>query len=211
MALLDTQEQEQVEAFKAWWKDNGKWLLLTVGLAVGGLVAVSGWRAYQDNQAGAAATLYAELEMQLASNDPKRVNDAATAVIEKFPSTAYAPRAALLSAQVNIHIGDLANAKSRLQWVIDHADESGLQDVARLKLASVLLDEKNYADALKLLDATAAESFTALYADLKGDVLSAQGKIEEARAAYKQALDKTDAQSKYRSLIQMKLDALGSV
>lgn len=211
MATLDLQEQEQMDALKAWWKDNGKWLLLTVALVVGGVASVRGWQAYQNSQATAAAILYAELEMQLASNDSKRVNDAATAVMEKFPGTAYAPRAALLAAQVNTHVGDLARAKSQLQWVMDHAAESGLQNVARLKLASVLLDEKNYAEALKLLDATDTESFTGLYADLKGDVLSAQGKIEEARAAYKQALDKTDAQSKYRSLIQMKLDALGSV
>lgn len=211
MATLDLQEQEQIDALKAWWKDNGKWLLLTLALVAGGFAAVRGWQAYQDNQAGAAATLYAELEMQLASNDPKRVNDAATAVMDKFSSTAYAPRAALLAAQVNIHIQDLARAKSQLQWVMDHAAESGLQNVARLKLASVLLDEKNYADALKLLDATTAEAYSGLYADLKGDVLSAQGKVEEARAAYKQALDKTEAQSKYRNLIQMKLDALGGV
>ena len=73
----------------------------------------------------------------------------------------------------------------------------------------MLLDEKNYTDALKLLDATSsAEAYAALSADLRGDVLSAQGKVEEARAAYKQALDKIEAQSKYRNMIQIKLDAL---
>jgi predicted negative regulator of RcsB-dependent stress response len=153
--------------------------------------------------------LYAELEKQLTSNDPKRINDAEQAVIDKFGSTAYAPRAALLAAQVNIQNKDIARAKAQLEWVIKHADETGLQNLARLKLASVLLDEKNYAEALKLLDAKHAESFMGLYADLKGDVLNAQGKADEARAAYQLALTKTDAQSKYRILIQMKLDALG--
>ena len=210
MATLDLQEQEQIDALKTWWKDNGKWLLLTLALIVGGLAIFRGWQVYQNNQAGEAATLYAALEMQLASNDATRVNDAATAVMDKFAATAYAPRAALLAAQVNIHVKDLARAKSQLQWVIDHAAESGLQNVARLKLASVLLDEKNFADALKLLDTKTDEAYAGLYADLRGDVLTTQGKIEEARTAYKQALDKTNAQSKYRNLIQMKLDALGS-
>lgn len=209
MSTLDFQEQEQIDKLKAWWKDNGKWLMLTVALVVGGVAAVRGWQSYQNNQAGGAAILYAELEMQLASNDPKRINDAAAAVMDKFSSTAYAPRAALMAAQINIHVRDLARAKMQLQWVIDHAAESGLKNVARLKLASVLLDEKNYTDALKLLDATSsAEAYAALSADLRGDVLSAQGKVEEARAAYKQALDKIEAQSKYRNMIQMKLDAL---
>ena len=210
MSVLDLQEQEQVEAFKAWWRDNSKWLLLTLALTVGGFAAIRGWQFYQSNQASEAAILYAELERQLNSNDPKRINDAATAVMEKYQSTAYAPRAALLAARVNIQTRDAVRAKSQLQWVLAHADEDGLKDVARLKLASVLLDEKNYAEALKLLDAAAPESFAGLYADLRGDVLSAQGKLEEARAAYSQAVNKIDANSQYRSLIQTKLDALGS-
>lgn len=210
MAALDMQEQEHIDALKAWWKENGKWLLLTVALTLAGVAAIRGWQTYQGNQAGEASTLYAEMEKQLQSNDPKRINDAATAVMDKFGSTAYAPRAALTAAQVNIQIKDMARAKTQLQWVIDHARESGLQNVARLKLASILLDEKNYMEALKLLEATDDNVFIGLYADLKGDVLSAQGKTEEARAAYKQALDKIEAKSSYRNLVQIKLDALGS-
>ncbi len=208
--MLDLQEQERVAVLKEWWKDNGKWIMLTLALTVGSFSAVRGWQFYQSNQASEASILYAELERQLNSNDPKRINDAAAAVMEKYQSTAYAPRAALLAAQVNIQISDVARAKSQLQWVVTHAGEDGLKDVARLKLASVLLDEKNYTEALKLLDATAPASFAGLYADLRGDVLNAQGKTEEARAAYLQAFDKMDANSQYRSLIQMKLDALGS-
>jgi predicted negative regulator of RcsB-dependent stress response len=209
MATLDLQEQEQVDAFKAWWKDNGKMVILALALAVGGFVAVQGWQSYKARQATEAATLYAELTKQVASNDARRINDAAQAVIDKYGSSAYASRAALLAAQANIQAKNPARAKTQLQWVIDHASEDALKDVARLKLTSVLLDEKNYVDALKLLDATHPDSFIGLYADLKGDVLSAQGKDQEARAAYQQAFDKTDAKSTYRNLIQMKLDALG--
>ena len=209
MATLYLKEQEQVEAFKAWWKDNGTWVLLVLTLALGGFAATKGWHAYKDKQASEAATLFGELNKQLNSNDPKRINDAAAAVIDKYGSSAYAPRAALLAAQVNIQSKDVTHAKSQLQWVIDHAGEAALKDVARLKLASLLLDEKSYAEALALLDAPHPEAFNGLYADLKGDVLSAQGKTEEARAAYQQAFEKTDAKSPYHNLIQIKLDALG--
>ena len=209
MALLDIQERDQLEAFKGWWKDNGKWLLFVLGFALGLFLIVQGWKTYQASQATEAFTLYDELQKQLTSNDPKRINDAAEVVMDKFSFSAYAPRAALTAAQVNIQSGDLTKAKSQLEWVIDQAEESGLQHTARLKLATVLLDEKNYEGALKVLDVDPPEAFVALYADIKGDVLNVQGKTDEARAAYKLAYDKIDPKSAYRSMIQVKLESVG--
>ncbi|HTN94304.1 MAG TPA: tetratricopeptide repeat protein [Gallionella sp.] len=209
MAVLDSHEQEQLEALTAWWKENRNQILgalLVVVVAMGGW---RGWHYYRHQQAVEAATLYQQFTQQLSSNDAKRINDAAAAVMDKFSSTPYATRAALLAAQVNEQANDKARAKTQLQWVIDHAGEDDLKDVARLRLAAILLDEKKYADALILLDAKHPDSFDGLYDDLRGDVLSAQGKIDEARSSYKLAYEKVSAQSMYRSLIQMKLDALG--
>ena len=209
MAALDLEEQEQVETLKAWWKENGRYVLLALALMLGGFAAIQGWKSHQSNQALGASELFQEFTRQIESGDAKRVNDAADAVIAGYGSSAYAPRASLLAAQVNIQTGDLARAKTRLQWTIKNAGEEGLKNVARLNLAGVLLDEKNYAEAQDLLEAQHPDSFDGLYADLKGDVLSAQGKKEEARAAYQKALDKTDAKNNYSSLIRMKLEALG--
>lgn len=209
MSTLDLQEQEQVDALKSWWGENGKWVIAAVVIALLGFSGVQFWKNYQAQQAGDAAKLYAEVMKQAASNDPKRVNDAVAALVDKFGSSAYAPRAQLLAAQINLQAKDASRAMTQLQWVIEHAGEAGLQDTARLKLASVLLDEKKYDAALAQLNAAHPEAFTGLYADLKGDVLSAQGKTEEARAAYKQALDKIEAKSMYRNLVQLKLDGLG--
>ena len=211
MAALDLQEQEQLDALKAWWKENGNRLLgalLIIIVAMGGW---RGWQYYQNQQSSEATTLYAGFFQQLESGDVKRINDAAAAVMERYASSGYAPRAALLAAQVNEQVDEQARAKTQLHWVIDHAEEAGLKDVARLRLAAVLLDEKKHDDALKLLEAKHPASFDGMYADLKGDVLSAQGKNEEARSAYKLAYEKTDAKSAYRDLIEMKMDALGEV
>lgn len=209
MAELDLHEQEQVDALKAWWKENNTWVFGVLIVALLGYAGMQFWSRYQSGQTAEAAKLYGEVLKQAASNDPKRIGDAADALVSRFGGSAYAPRAQLFAAQASLQAHDAAHAKVQLQWVIDHAEETGLQDTARLKLASILLDEKKYDEALKQLDAAHPESFTGLYADLKGDVLSAQGKLAEARAAYQQAFDKTDAKSSYRSLIQLKMDGLG--
>jgi predicted negative regulator of RcsB-dependent stress response len=209
MATLDLQEQEQLDALKTWWHDNRAQILgalLIVVVAVGGW---RGWQYYQHKQSYGAAVLYQQFLEQLASNDARRINDAATVVTDKFGSTAYAARAELLAARVNEQAHDVARAKTQLHWVIDNAREDTLKDVARLRLAAVLLDEKKYADALTLLEAKHPDSFDGLYADLKGDVFSAEGKKDEARSSYQLAYAKIDTKSIYRSLIQMKLDALG--
>lgn len=208
MAALDLQEQEQIEELKAWWKENRNQILGALLIAV---FAIGGWRSwqyYQRNQSNQAAMLYAGFTRQLEGNDAGRINDAAAAMMDRFPSTAYASRAALLAAQVNEHGKDTVRASAQLQWVIGHTGEAGLRDVARLRLASLLLDEAKYAEAMSLLNAEHSASFDGLYADLRGDVLSAQGKKDEARSAYKLAYEKTDPKNMYRNLIKMKLDAL---
>ncbi len=209
MSTLDLQEQEQVDALKSWWNENGKWVIWAVVIALLGFSGVQFWKNHQAEQAGEAAKLYAEVMKQTTSNDPKRVNDAAAALVDKFGNSAYAPRAQLLAVQANLQAKDTTRAKTQLQWIIEHAAEPTLQDTARLKMASILLDEKKFDEALAQLNATHPEAFTGLYADLKGDVLSAQGKTVEAKAAYKEALEKIEAKSMYRNLVQLKLDGLG--
>jgi predicted negative regulator of RcsB-dependent stress response len=210
MASIDAHEQEQLDALKVWWKENRNWLIAVLLIAVISYSGITFWKSYQHKQAVEASTLYAEVLKQVASNDPKRINDSVKVLVDKYAGTAYASRAQLLAVQTNMLNKDMPLAKTQLEWVIAHASESGLQDTARLKLASILLDEKKYDESMKLLDATHPESFVGLYSDLKGDVLAAQGKNEDARAAYKKALNALDSKSAYRNLIQLKLDGLGT-
>jgi predicted negative regulator of RcsB-dependent stress response len=133
------------------------------------------------------------------------------AIIERYPRTAYAAMAALVSAKANYQGGDLKTARAQLAWVAENAKDEGLQDIARLRLASVMLDEKAYDDALKALDAKHGAAFDALFLAARGDVLVAQDKKDEARNAYKAALDKADPRDgALRGSIQLRLDALGT-
>lgn len=203
------EEQEQIAAIKDWWRRYGNWVTAAVTLVLVGVISVQGWRYYQHRTAANAATLYAQLDTAEKSGEAKKVQDIAATLASSHGGTAYASMAALRAAKSFVAINDLANARQRLQWVVDKTSDEAMRDLARLRLAAVLLDEKKYDEALKLLDAKHDPAFDGLYADLKGDILTAQGKRAEARASYQAALEKTDARGNYRQLVQVKLDALG--
>jgi predicted negative regulator of RcsB-dependent stress response len=205
----DLEEQEQIAALKSWWKEYGS--LVIVGLAACALsfAAFNGWRYYRHSQAIAAVTLYEQLDQAERVADHKKVRDIAAQITGKYGTTTYGAFAALSAARASFEMGDLEGAKAQLQWTMDHAREDELRDIARLRLAGVLLDEKRPDEALKLLDVKPVESVAGLYADLRGDILLTQGKRAEARNAYQIALDKSDAGSPYRAVIQLKLDSLG--
>ena len=209
MAVYDLEEQEQLDEFKAWWKRYQNVVVLVVVAAAVTASAIQGWRYYRNQQAFEAGELYVQMQAAAGKGDQKKVQDIAGVLIERYPRTGYTRLAALAGAKAAFESGDAAGARARLQWVVDNASGDEMRDIARLRLAAVLLEEKNYDEALKLLAARHGDSLSASYADLKGDVLVAQGRTGEARAAYQLALDKSDAMSAYRALIQVKRDALG--
>jgi predicted negative regulator of RcsB-dependent stress response len=129
---------------------------------------------------------------------------------ERFPRTAFTQQGGLLAAKVQFEKGQADAAVSTLGWVAGNATETEYQTVARLRLAGVLADQKKYDEALKQLDGATAKEFEALVADRRGDILLAQGKTDEAKAAYKKAWDSMDAKVEYRRLIDAKLTALGA-
>lgn len=210
MAVYDLQEQEQLDEIKAWWKQYGNLVILVVTVALLTVAGMRGWSYYQTRQGLEAGELYTQLQGAVGANEPKKVQDIAGVITDRYKRTGYAAFAAFAAAKAAFDSGDLAAAKARLQWVVDNGREAEVRDIARLRLAAVLLDEKKYDEALKLVETPPVETFIPLYADLKGDILVAQGKPQEARAAYQTALDKTDSKSGYRALIQVKLDALGA-
>ena len=208
MAAYDLEEQEQLAELKAWWKQNGTLVLGTVAAVLVLIAAWNGWRWYQRSQALEAAALYENLQTAARMSDGKAVRDAAGGVLEKYAGTAYAPLAALVSAKVNYQAGDVKTARAQLQWAVDNARQEEVRAVARLRLATVLMDDNAYDEAMKMVEAKPAEAFEALFASMRGDILSAQKKRAEARTAYRAAAEKaTDAA--FRETLRLKLDALG--
>jgi len=204
----DLEEQEQLDELKAWWKRYGN---LVTGLIIAALVAYAGfqgWHYYQNRQAVEASTRYEALS-KLSLKDIAKVRELSGEIMEKYAGTPYAGRAALLAAKANYASKDAASAKAQLEWAAHNAREAAVRAIGQWQLAAIQYEEKQYDAALKTLETTHDAAFDGLYADLRGDILAAQGKQEEARSAYRDALAKLGANGAYRGYTQHKLDALG--
>ena len=212
MAAYDLEEQERIDALKDWWDNWGNWVYAGLAAFVLGIAGVQGWRYYEAKQNTDAEVLFKSVEKTAqevaASKDSKKLSEAATAMADAFPRTFQATDAKLLAAKAAFDAGDLTSAKTHLQWVIDNGRDT-YKPIARIRMAAVLLDDKKYDEALKLLDQVKDEGYVSMVADLRGDVLAIQGKKDEARAAYQIAVEKAADRSPMKALSQAKLDAFG--
>jgi predicted negative regulator of RcsB-dependent stress response len=207
---LDLQEQEQVDALKAFWQQYGNlitWALVAALLVYSG---ITGWQWWQREQAARAGAMFDELDRAVSAGDADKAARVFGDLKERYPRTAFAQQGGMLAAKLQFEKGKPDDARASLGWVIEHAAEDEYRVLARLRLAALLLDAKQYDDALKQLDAVPEGPLAALAADRRGDVLLAQGKRDEARAAYERAYKLMDDKVDYRRLIDAKLTALGA-
>jgi len=209
MAVYDLEEQDKLDDLKSWWKQWGNVVTGTILAVCLGVLGVQGWRWWTQHQAEQASVLYTAVSAAARANDTAKAKDAMAQLADKFGGTGYAPRAALIMAALYFDAGDAAGAKAQLASVIDRGGDDEMKEVARLRLAAVLFDEKQYDEALRTLDAKHGEPFAGIYADLRGDILAAAGRTDEARKAYQTALARLDAKSPYRNFVQAKLDTQG--
>jgi predicted negative regulator of RcsB-dependent stress response len=203
----DLEEQEQLDEFKAWWKQHGTLISRFFIALLLAYAAYQAWHYYQNKQSVAGSSLYQELVV----TDPKDLKSIlakSASLMEDYSGTPYAGRAALMAAKANYQAKQVASAKAQLEWAAKHASEASVEALANLQLASILFEEKDLNGALALLNKSHDAGFDGLFADLKGDVLAALGKNAEAKAAYQEALDKLDPAGKVRALTQKKLESL---
>jgi predicted negative regulator of RcsB-dependent stress response len=207
---LDLQEQEQLDALKAFWNKQGDLITWTLVLVLGAFAAWNGWQWWQRDQAQKAAAMFEELDRAVLAGDAEKTARVFADMQQRFPRTAFAEQAGLAAAKLQVDKSQLDAAKASLAWVADHAMEDEMRSVARLRLAGLQADAKQYDEALKTLDAAKGEGFEALVADRRGDILMAQGKKDAAKAAYQAAWKGLGEKIDYRRLVEAKLTALGA-
>ena len=205
---LDLEEQEQVDELKALWKKYGTYITRAVIVFFVLYGLFQGWGYYQTKQSLGASELYQSLVV-LDEKNTKEILEKSQRLINDYSGTPYAGRAAILFAKASYAEGAKEKAREKLELASNHAKESATESIALIQLGQILLEEKKYDEALKKANAVDNEGYLGLSNDLKGDVLNAMGKKEEAKKAYLEALKRFGPKDSYARFTQEKLESLG--
>lgn len=202
-------DDEQVEALRRWWSENGRSVIAGVVIAVAGLVGYQQWGSYQTARAEAASDHYLAFLEQIRGEDPgEGAVSRGEALIEDYGNTPYGPLTALWLAQHHVSEGRLDAAADKLRWAAEEARSDALRRVAQVRLARVLLAQEKYDEVLALLPAQGG-AFEGEAAELRGDALVGKGRTADAAAAYRSALAAESLAPQSRQLIELKLNDLG--
>jgi predicted negative regulator of RcsB-dependent stress response len=204
-------EEEQVEAIKKWWSENGKSII--AGIIIG-ITTIFGWRSYENHaamQAQAASALYEQLLSASRKNDTDNMRVFANNIIADYESSTYAIFSKLMLAKLESELSNLKNAESYLYSILDNNSHDEFKHIARLRLIRVLIANNKLESAEELLTNVKPNQFIAHYEELRGDIFVKQGKIKEAAKAYQNALTNTISTEDTQSILQMKLDNLGRI
>lgn len=206
--VYDT-EEEQIEAIKKWWSQNGNFV---IGALIAALIAYFGWNFYQSSvqtQREAASEVYGNLLTLVETEDgtAEERNALISTLKSEYDDTPYAVYGALQGAKDAVERDDLSAALTELNWALEHASAE-LKPVIRVRKARVLFADDQMAESMATLETIDSEGFGVVVDELKGDILAAQGETDAARAAYQRAIDQAQEQGVDSAYLKMKLDDL---
>ncbi len=207
-------EEEQIEALKRWWEENGKQTILGIALIVGGYFGWQAWTDHSEEQASAASLTYQEMLDNLAGLTPGEtlaedkqlaVGLLADKLKSEFSDTQYAVYAALTKAKLAVESENLDGAVIELQWAMDNADDVS-KSIARLRLARVQAARGDLDAALQLVQGVDAGEMKSAFEEAKGDFYLEQGNTAAAYSAYQSAAATDNSgDASVRALLQLKI------
>lgn len=199
-------DEEQVEALKKWWQDNGKSVIVGAVLGFGIIFGWQGWQAYQAHRGESASSRFTQLQQAVGAEQPAEIETAAKQLIAEHTGSAYATLAALQQAKQAYLAGDKTTAREQLEHALQNTDDAVLQVLTRLRLVDLLIDMQEWQAAQQQIDTVTGDAYAAEFAVRRGDLARQAGDKTAARQAYQEALNKGAGN---RQLVQMKLDELG--
>jgi predicted negative regulator of RcsB-dependent stress response len=201
-------DDEQLEAVKHLFTEYAPWIIGGLVLGLGGWYGIQYYRSHQNERALQAAAQFEQMTVAMQADDRKKSRALADGLVKDFPSSPYADQAQLAIARMNVEDDHSADAVAPLTQVMNDSKDSELKQIARLRLARVLIDQGKPDDAIKLLAAGTPGSFAGRYHEVRGDALYAKKDIAGAIAEYSAALSAGDGAD--GALLELKLADLAS-
>lgn len=205
MAEIYETEQEQIEAVKRWWDENGRSVIFGLVLGVCALLAWNGWNSYIQQRNESASSEYFKIAQAVENNKKEQASSLVDGLVSQYGGTHYASLAQMMGAKMDAENSNIEGAVKRLQWVLAKGKQDAFKDIARLRLAELYVSQSDLSQAESVLSGIKGDAFTPQADELKGDVALAQGDAEKAKTFYTAALP----QVTNKLLLQMKLNNLG--
>ncbi len=205
--LIENDDSARARAF---WNANGTSIIVGIIVVLGGIAGFNYWKSYQQDEGENASFLFARLGSGQADIDTDLLVDE---LQEKYTSTAYAELATFAKAKQLVEKNNLESAAQELTWVINNSTNFGFQQIARLRLASVLLAQNNPEQALEMLKLADNSSFESRYYELIGDAYAQrnqEGDREQAKNEYRKSLETMSPGTANAKWVQLKLDNIGN-
>jgi predicted negative regulator of RcsB-dependent stress response len=204
--ILDTTEEERLEAAQKWWKENGRSIIIGIVLGIAVILGWQYWQEYKHTQAEQASALYAQLLKAVESNTKDSVDKLAEQIQSSYPKTDYALYSGLFQAELKVQQNDIPTAKQILSKIGESSNKE-ISNIAKIRLVRLMLANKEYEQGLELInkiDPASSASFSSNYDELVGDLYVALNRLDQARTSYQNAL-RNGSKS---PLLQLKIDDL---
>jgi len=200
-------EEEQIEAIKRWWKENGKSIILGFVLGIGGIGGYRYWQNTVDTQATIASMQFEEV-VALSATNKQGFADKVEAIQTEHSGASYADLAAFVAAKKFVSDKDYKAAKTQLEWVIANSKYDSFIHIARIRLVKVMLQLNEAEAALALIKDVKSSGFESIYAELRGDSYAALKLFVKSKAEYQVALNKINPGDRRSTSIEMKSNNL---
>jgi predicted negative regulator of RcsB-dependent stress response len=207
MEIYSTEEQ-QVEAIKKFWQENGTNIIVGAVLGVGGFLSWDYYVAMQQENKEAASVQYEALleKFQGEKVTYDSIESDVKAFVAQYGESGYGVFVQLLAAKQAVINENLEQAKSHLSTALSLVDNDNLKELVSLRLARVEKELGQFDSALQHLAIVKSDGFAFQAEEVKGDIYLAQGNVDQARSAYQAAADKGGLEG--NTVLEMKLNDL---
>lgn len=204
-------EEEQLEAIKRWWNNNGTWVTVVLAAILIAVSAYRYWNWHEEKITAQASNTYEHMLIAFSNKDIKATRSYAKELMTNYDKTVYADAARMVVAKLMVAHEHFDKAELLLETVVKNSKMSALRQIARIRVARLLAAQKEYDHALGELNTVDNNAYMPVINELKGDIFAATGHMQQAIISYKEAIAEVKTQGMGNLFLEMKTNELAAL